>query len=72
MDDAANDVWSLGVMLFQMLACTVPGPQVGQRFSIPIPSPSPTHATKYMLSWLVQLLGRKRACLRFQLAQSYE
>ncbi|KAL3153330.1 hypothetical protein ABBQ38_011673 [Trebouxia sp. C0009 RCD-2024] len=28
MDDAANDVWSLGVILFQMLACTVPGPQV--------------------------------------------
>lgn len=30
MDDAANDVWSLGVVLFQMLACTVPGPQVGR------------------------------------------
>ena len=25
MDDAANDVWSLGVVLFQMLACTVLG-----------------------------------------------
>lgn len=33
MDDAANDVWSLGVVLFQMLACTVPGPQVGHLFS---------------------------------------
>lgn len=38
MDDTANDVWSLGVVLFQMLACTVQGPQVCKLLVPPVGS----------------------------------
>ena len=63
MDDAANDVWSLGVVLFQMLACTVPGPQVWRHSLNPTLTPTPMHATESSASWQVQLLDwQELAC----------
>ena len=68
MDDAANDVWSLGVVLFQMLACTVPGPQVGRLLNL-----NPHSRSRACHSVFAELAGAAswliRTCLWFQLAQ---
>ena len=70
MDDAANDVWSLGVVLFQMLACTVPGPQVGCPSLKPHPH-SHSHAChRLTIRWQVRLLDRQElACSHSPLGQ---